>query len=484
MDINEDNNSDSEEGNDFSNCRYLKSKNFILGTAICAAQTEGSRYERGDSIWDAFCSIPGNIRDGSNLDITCDFHNRYKQDIQTMVKLGYKHLRLSISWPRIMKDGRSVNQEGIDFYNELFNELIKNDITPYVTLYHWDYPLYLYQEYRGWLDRQSIKDFFNYAKVCFQSFPQIKFWITHNEPWCVSILGYTTGEQAPGYRKDPGYAPYIVAHNLLLSHGKVVKYYRQNYDGKIGLTLNTNMWIPITNHPEDVEAANRAMDFMFGWFYNVLINGDYPETMKQRVGDRLPKFTEKQKQLLKGSIDFTGLNYYNSLVCGKTTFIRFIANVYQFLGMRDFFTMVMKDHYYTDMNVMCFRDPGETTQMGWNIHPEGLYLLIKYIYDNYNVKGSVYIFENGIATENDQKRIQFVRSHLDELVKAKKDGYDIQGYFYWSLISNWEWAYGYTVDFGLIGCDFETQQRTIKDSALWYSKYIAGECQRASGESQ
>lgn len=471
---------DVEEGynerDDFSNCKYLKSENFIYGTAICAAQTEGALEQRGNSIWDSFCNIPGNIKDGSNLDVTCDFYNRYKEDIQIMKKLGYKNLRLSISWPRIMKDGKTVSEEGVQFYTDLFNELIQNDITPYVTLYHWDYPLELYQEYRGWLHPQSITDFKNYAKVCFQRFPQINTWLTHNEMWCVAILGYTTGEQAPGFRKNPGNAPYIVAHNLLLSHGKVVKHYRKYYKGKIGLTLNSNMWIPITNDPEDIEASRRAMDFMFGWFYNVLINGDYPQVMKDRVGDRLPKFTEEEKKLLKGSIDFTGINYYNSLICGQTTFIRFMSNVYRFLGMRDFFTMIMKDHYYTDMNVMCFRDPGETTQMGWNIHPEGLYLLVKYIYNNYDVIGDVFIFENGIATEDDSKRIKFVRSHLTEIVKLNKDGYKVKGYFYWSLISNWEWAYGYTVDFGMIGCDTETQERTIRNSAIWYSDYIRGDC--------
>lgn len=468
---------------DIQSSQYLKSKDFIYGVSISAAQNEGAIESRSESVWDAFASIPGNIRDGSNGSVACDFYNNPQRDIQLMKKIGLKHFRLSISWARIIKQNNEINQEGIDYYNNLFNELIENGITPCVTLNHWDMPLFLYQEYGGWMSRRAVKDFLFYAKLCFRNFPQVKFWITHNEPWCV-MISYTTGDQAPGYRERPGHAPYIVAHHLLLSHAYVVKHYRKHYQsvenvnrdngGKIGICLNTNWWQSVTSHPADVEAAKRAMQFMFGLFYEPLMLGDYPQVVREIVGDRLPKFTEKEKEIVKGSIDFTGLNYYTSLYCGQTTFTRFVANVYRFLGMRDFFAIMFKKHYYSDMNVMAFKEPGEVTSTGWGIHPAGLYQLIKYCYDNYEVKGGIYIFENGMATEDDEKRIHFIRDHLYEIYRANKDGYDVRGYYYWTWTSNWEWQLGYTVDFGLVSCDVHTQERKLKKSAYYYSMYSQG----------
>jgi len=301
---------------DSENSKYLRSKNFLFGTAIAAAQNEGNPSTRGQSVWDAFAEIPGNIKDGSNGSVACDFYNRYKEDIQLMKKLGYKNLRLSISWCRILPDGETISEEGIKFYNDLFNELLDNGIEPCVTLNHWDMPQCLFSSYKGWLDKKAIKDFINYAKICFKSFQQIKFWLTHNEPWCI-MISYTTGEQAPGYREAPGYAPYIVAHNLLLSHAYTVKHYRKYYSGKIGICLNTNWWAPITTHPVDVDASNRALQFMFGLFYEPIMLGDYPAVVKEIVGERLPVFTEEQKKVVKGSTDFTGINYYTSIIVVK-----------------------------------------------------------------------------------------------------------------------------------------------------------------------
>jgi beta-glucosidase/6-phospho-beta-glucosidase/beta-galactosidase len=248
-----------------------------------------------------------------------------------MKKMGVKAYRFSISWTRILPDGRlstGLNKEGVDYYNNLINELLLNGITPYVTLFHWDTPEFLEEEYMGFLSEKIIYDFTAYAEVCFREFgDRVKHWITINEPQSYASCGYASGDLAPGRGKngvgDPGTEPYIVAHNLLLCHAAVVKLYRQRFQksqgGKIGITLNVMFFEPLNvEKQEDKDSAHRAIDFIFGWFMDPLFNGKYPETMITNVsGGRLPEFTEEQAKLLIGSYDFLGLNYYSSQYATK-----------------------------------------------------------------------------------------------------------------------------------------------------------------------
>ncbi|GFY92144.1 beta glucosidase 31 [Actinidia rufa] len=316
---------------------------FVFGTASSAYQYEGAAKEggKGPSIWDTFThEHPEKIANGSNGDVAVDFYHRYKEDVKLMKFIGMDAFRLSISWSRVLPRGKlsgGVNQVGIAFYNNLINELLANGIQPYVTIFHWDLPQALEDEYGGFLSPSCCvskhfivltlqrDDFRDFANLCFKEFgDRVKHWITLNEPWSYSYGGYDIGVFAPG-RCSPwvssgclggnsGTEPYLVSHHLLLSHAAAVKVYKDKYQayqkGKIGITLVCFWMVPLSSSTADKKAAQRAIDFMYGWFIDPITSGDYPESMHKLVGKRLPKFTPEQAELLKGSFDFIGLNYY------------------------------------------------------------------------------------------------------------------------------------------------------------------------------
>ncbi|ETO70016.1 hypothetical protein F444_13472 [Phytophthora nicotianae P1976] len=299
---------------------------FMWGTATASYQVEGFVNEdgRGDSIWDAFSRTPGKVANGETGEKAVDHYHRYKEDVQLMKNMGLKAYRFSIAWPRIIPAGiGKVNEEGVEFYNNLINELLARDITPLVTLYHWDLPLALQTEYDGWLGGKFVQNTFaQYARVCFQRFgDRVKNWITLNEPWCSAILGYGSGVHAPGRKNKPQTEAYLAAHNLLLAHARTVEVYRNEFQavqkGRIGITLDCDWREPApTDDPvqkvKNHEAAERSMLFWLGLFADPVFKGDYPQVMRDRCGLRLPKFTEEEKKLLKGSSDFFGLNHYGT----------------------------------------------------------------------------------------------------------------------------------------------------------------------------
>ena len=322
----------------FITCSFINAEfqPFLWGVATAAYQIEGGTNMdgRGPSIWDDFSKIVGKIKNGDNGDYADGSYERFREDIKLMKNMNVKSYRFSISWSRIMPTGQyPINQEGIDHYKSLLKELKAANIEPLVTLYHWDLPSNLHNKYGGWLSPHIEFDFLAYADVCFREFGHlVKLWTTMNEPWTFCYLGYGSGIFAPGRCSDRSTCPegdssteaYLAAHNVLNSHAAAVELYRTKYQsnqkGLIGMTLNQDWAEPLTSDPLDIAAAERRNEFLIGWFADPIVFGKYPQSMIDRIGDRLPTFTTEQSARLKGSYDFYGLNHYTSKYFSRSTF--------------------------------------------------------------------------------------------------------------------------------------------------------------------
>ncbi|XP_039063242.1 beta-glucosidase 12-like [Hibiscus syriacus] len=408
-----------------------------------------------------------------------------------MKEMGLDAYRFSISWSRILPNGKvsgGVNKEGVGYYNNLINELLANGIQPFVTLFHWDLPQALEDEYGGFLSPRIVNDFRDYVEVCFKEFgDRVKHWITLNEPWSYAYGGYAVGFLAPGrcshWQKlnctggDSGVEPYLVAHHLLLAHAVSVKLYRQNYlatqKGMIGITLVTNWFVPVSNAKHHQNAASRAMDAMFGWFMDPITTGNYPHTMQSLVGNRLPKFTKMQSEILKGSFSFLGLNYYTASYAAYAPKV----NVGKPSYLTDAHTNLSSQHNGVPI--------GPMTGTSWiYMYPKGFQNLLLYVKKKYS-NPLIYITENGVGDTfnntllslkealNDKGRIDYYRRHLSSLRSAIKDGVNVKGYFAWSLLDNFEWGSGYTVRFGLNFVDYKDGlKRYPKLSAHWFKIFL------------
>ncbi len=451
---------------------------FVWGTATSAYQIEGGHNAdgKGPSIWDAFCEIPGRVAKGESGKVACDHYHRMREDVELMASLGMKAYRFSISWPRLMPTGRmengGVNEEGVQFYSDLIDALLEHGIEPWVTLYHWDLPLALQMEHDGWLNPQIADDFENYARLCFERFgDRVSNWITLNEPWVVAILGYGQGMFAPGRRSDS--EPYLAAHQLLRAHAKSVHCYRSEFahqQGQIGISNNCDWREPLTDSAEDREAAERALLFYVGWFADPIFkSGDYPEVMRERVGERLPRFTEEESKALLGSADFFGLNHYTTMFAAEARTGDGEKAVYGNGGISE------------DQEVDLSVDPSwALTEFKWAVVPWGCRKLLGWLSARYQ-SPEIVITENGCAMRDevgsdgnvdDQDRLQFYRGYLEACHQAIEDGANLGGYFAWSLMDNFEWASGYQLRFGLVHVDRETLARTPKSSARWYSQVV------------
>jgi len=451
-------------------------KDFLWGASTSAYQIEGAYDEdgKGPSIWDSFCTIPNRIKNFENGNTAINHYHKFKEDIALLKSQGFQAYRFSISWSRILPEGKGeVNQKGITFYSDLIDELIANDIVPWVTLYHWDLPLPLQTELDGWLNPDLADHFTDYARVCFENFgDRVKNWITFNEPWVVSILGYGQGAFAPGRTSND--EPYLVGHNLLRAHAKSVQLYRSNYSqqqGQIGITNNCDWREPLTDKAEDKEAAQRALLFFLGWFADPVYTGDYPEVMKERLGKRLPEFTQEESEMLKGSSDFFGLNHYTTMFAANFT------ESSQEIGVHGNGGGAIAQ----DQEVELSQDPNwAKTTMDWAVVPWGCRKLLAWIDERYG-HPSIYITENGFACNdelvdgevNDQDRVAYYASYLTECNNAIDQGIDLKGYFAWSLFDNFEWALGYSARFGINYIDYQTLERHPKASAKWFTQVIA-----------
>jgi len=424
---------------------------FIWGTATSAYQIEGASREdgKGLSIWDSFSHQPGAIDGGEHGDIACDHYHRLESDLNLIASLGVNAYRFSISWPRVQPAGQGAwNEKGLDFYDRLIDGLLERELAPHITLYHWDLPQVL-QDLGGWGNRDTCKHFADYAKVlALRLGDRAASIATHNEPFVAAMLGNLWGMHAPGL-KDAKLASQV-SHHLLLSHGMAIEAMRDVSKAPLGIVLNLSPTTPATDSEADRIKADQHFSFVSRWYLDPLFRGAYPELAAPVP---LPEVQPGDMALIQQPIDFLGINYYFRDWCSADT---------------------------PPIPAPCAQG---VTEMGWEVYPEGLHELLIGIHRDYKLP-PIYISENGMAcadsvTENgavhDARRIRYIDDHLSALARARADGVDVRAYFYWSLMDNFEWAKGYSMRFGLIHIDYQTQQRTIKDSGLWYRDYIQRE---------
>ncbi|XP_029127119.1 cyanogenic beta-glucosidase isoform X3 [Cajanus cajan] len=467
---------------------------FVFGTASSAYQYEGAAREdgRGPSIWDTFThKYPHKIKDRSNGDVAEDTYHRYKEDIGIMKYMNLDAYRFSISWSRVLPKGKlsgGVNRKGIDYYNNLINELLAKGLQPYVTIFHWDAPQALEDEYGGFLSHQIVDDFRDYAELCFKEFgDRVKYWITLNEPGSVTTYGYAYGDQAPGRCSDwlklnctggdSGTEPYLVGHHLLLAHAAAVKVFKTKYQksqkGLIGITLDTDWFLPASEKKSDQEAARRALDFSFAWYLDPITKGEYPKSMRVLVGNRLPKFTREEAMQLKGSFDFLGINHYSTSYAAHAPHLRGLKPTLQ------------TDSLVTETSQIDGKPLGPIAASDWLcVYPRGIRELLLHIKNQYN-NPVIYITENGYDEYNDPtlsleeslidtNRVDYLYRYLYYLQMATKDGVNVKGYFVWSFLDNMEWDSGYTERFGLVFVDFKDGlKRYMKLSAYWLRNFLS-----------
>jgi len=439
---------------------------FIWGAATSAYQIEGAAGDdgRGPSIWDEFCRRPGAVRQGASGDIACDHYHRFRHDVALMQGLGLQAYRFSISWPRVLPCGMgAVNEAGLDFYDRLTDGLLASGITPYVTLYHWDYPLALHR-FGGWLHPESSDWFARYAEVIADRLSdRVRHWITFNEPQIFVGFGYQDGTHAPGQKLELSKI-LTIGHNVLLAHGKAVQVVRSRSRSTpaIGYALSVSpVAVPATESEDDIQAARRAffapsrpLSINNSWWTDPVVLGHYPEDGLALFEKDLPSMGKDDLRTICQPLDFLGLNVY----FGET--YRAGAD-----GAPE---------------VVPFAPDHERTSFNWPVAPESLYWASKFYAERYNLP--LIISENGMAAHDtvspdgavhDPQRIDFLKRYLREVQRACAEGVDVCGYFVWSLLDNFEWAEGYCQRFGIVHVDYPAQQRTIKDSGLWYKKVIA-----------
>ncbi len=438
---------------------------FVWGVATSAYQIEGAVDVdgRSPSIWDTFCQVPGVIDNGDTGDVACDHYHRWPADLDLIKSLGLDSYRFSVAWPRVQPDGRTLNPEGLDFYDKLVDGMLERGITPLLTLYHWDLPQALDQGERGgWLDRTVADRFADYALIVGERLgDRVATFTTLNEPWCSAYLGYGKGEHAPG-RTDNALC-YPAVHHLNLAHGRAVSALRSVLPAtsQVSLTLNLQQVVAASRSPEDLAAAHHVDLISNRAFLDPVFRGEYPAELIEQTA-HLADWSfvhDGDLEAIHQPIDFLGVNYYNPSRVGDPS--HFGATVPG-----------------TDRAVGLAID-APTTAMDWPIVPSGLTDLLLRVHRDYDVP--MCVTENGVAVDDklegdavhDEARIDYLRQHLAALHDAVEQGADVRGYYEWTLLDNFEWAWGYDKRFGIVYVDYETLERTPKDSARWYASVAA-----------
>jgi beta-glucosidase len=439
-------------------------RDFVWGAATASYQIEGAANEdgRGESVWDRFCATPGKVRNGDNGQIACDFYHRYRDDIALMRELGIDAFRFSIAWPRVLPEGRgAVNAKGLDFYDRLVDELLGSGIDPYVTLFHWDTPQVL-EDQGGWPSRDIVGAFEEYVEAVGERLgDRVGHWITHNEPWVVAWVGHGWGHHAPGRTSDAD--ALATAHHLLLSHGRAVEILRRHSpNSDVGITLNLDFPYAVSDDPEDVAAARWVDGLHNRWFLDPIFRGEYPADMLEAWQDLMPPVEDGDLKTISAPIDFLGVNNYTSPLVGA-------------------------DENGGRSRILVRADV-DRTDMGWEVVPDGLHDLLVRLHNDYEPP-AIYVTENGAAFADvrghdgnvlDPERQSYLHDYVEAAGRAIAEGVPLRGYFAWSLLDNFEWAWGYWKRFGIIYVDFATQERVPKGSFYWYRDFIGS--QRSAAE--
>lgn len=454
---------------------------FLFGAATAAFQIEGGQYADGrtDSIWDTFCREPGAVINGDDGSVACDHYHRYRDDVALMARLGLQSYRFSTSWCRVQPDGGPVDPRGLDFYSRLVDELLEHGIKPWLTLYHWDLPQAIEQT-GGWRSRDTAYRFRDYAMAVHDRLgDRVPVWTTLNEPWCAAFVGHCAGAHAPGMT-DPS-AALAAAHHLLLAHGLTVEALREADPSlTLGITLNMTVAKPADpSRPGDVDAARRVDGQMNRIFLDPLFRASYPaDVLEDVAGLGLEGHIQPgDLATISAPIDALGVNYYHGEMLSDrppTSPIHTEAPT----------SRPTRSPFPAADDVHSHPQGLPTTAMGWEIQPDGLRELLGRVHREYAEPAGValYVTENGAAFDDrvaedgavhDGDRVAFLRAHLRAILDAVADGVPVRGYFYWSLMDNFEWAWGYEKRFGIVRVDYATQERTVKDSGAEYARIIA-----------
>jgi beta-glucosidase len=430
---------------------FIFPADFVWGVATSSFQIEGAGREdgKGASIWDEFCRLPNTIADKSNGDVACDHYHRWASDLDLIANLGVDAYRFSVSWPRVRPAGSgSWNEQGLAFYERLVDGLLERGIKPYLTLNHWDLPAKLQAE-GGWANRETVHRFVEYASHIERRMgDRVTAITTHNEPWVMERLGHETGEFAPGIKNRA--IAMQVSHHLLLSHGLALQALRaQGCASKLGIVLNLSPVVPATHAQADKDLAILKDGRLVRWYMDPLFNKGYPTDVLDFLGTDAPRIQEGDMRDIATPMDFLGVNYYSRKVASAS------------------------GEWNVHSGGLSFTD------MGWEIYPEGLTELLVRLNRDYDLP-PIYLTENGAAFKDeliegrihDSQRTDFIARHIAAVVDAMIQDVRIQGYMVWSLLDNFEWASGYAKRFGIIHVDYATQQRTLKDSALWYRDFM------------
>ncbi|WP_115719119.1 GH1 family beta-glucosidase [Gallaecimonas mangrovi] len=442
-------------------------KDFLFGAATSAYQIEGAAFEdgRGLSIWDHFSQQRNKVVGGDTGNRACNHYHLWQQDVALMKALNLGAYRFSIAWPRVQPDGQGkVNQRGLDFYSRLVDGLLEANITPFITLFHWDLPLALYQLNKGFVHRDTCQRFADYVEIVVGALgDRVKNWITINEPFEHAAFGYLLGSHAPGHHSLGQFLS--VMHHQLLAHGMAVERIRAlSAKAQVGITLSLTPILPATERKKDVWAASFGNQLLNHITLSPLLKGGYPTELLQRLQWFWPKMQDNDLAVISQPTDFVGVNHYNCEYASHRWYVPFLKS------------------WITGSKPGIDNKQGESEQhtaMGWEVNPNGMRQVLSWLREDYG-NPPTYITENGAAYTDvlangqvhDPLRMQYLKTHIAAVMDCRAKGSDVRGYFAWSLLDNFEWATGYSKRFGLVYVDYPSQHRVIKESGHWYGNFI------------